>query len=160
MDKNKKIKFKYIKHLHNLKMRDFKKGFVDSIFQIIRNLECAGNKINKKLIESLSKEGLVTKQKIHKDHEVDIAGIMGDVGLCIATNSNFSRFYADVLKLQYAYDKKLIKGAIYICKSQKLCKLLKDQTYVNYERAIEELNDMWKAYIKVPILFIGLEKDD
>ena len=87
--------------------------------------------------------------------KISITGKKSDVGLCIQTG-NVSRFYADLLKLEYLFKKELIHGAIYILPDKLLAKVW-GQNIANFERFTNEVG-IFSQIIHTPLLILGIPK--
>jgi hypothetical protein len=89
------------------------------------------------------------------DAKISITGKKGDVGLCIQTG-NMSRFYADLLKLEYLFKKDLIHGAIYILPDKALSKVW-GENIAHFERFTNEVG-IFSQIIHTPLLILGIPK--
>ena len=67
---------------------------------------------------------------------------------------NISRMYADLIKLQYLYQKDKINSAFYLLPSKESAKIIGDNV-ANIERLSNELL-LYRYIISLPILVIGL----
>ena len=65
-----------------------------------------------------------------------------------------SRFYADLLKLEYLYQKGRANSAVYIIPTKKVSKLL-GSNVAHFERFTSELK-LFTEIITVPLLVIGI----
>ena len=84
-----------------------------------------------------------------------INGIKNNTGWAIQTG-NVARFYADILKLQWLYEEKRIKNAVYVCLSKESQRESYLSNTIHIERALREA-DFFNNIITLPILFISLD---
>ncbi len=77
-----------------------------------------------------------------------------NVALCLQTG-NMSRFYADLLKLEYLFKDRKAIAAVYIIPTKRRAREM-GSNLAHFERFVEEL-DLFKDIITVPTLVIGLE---
>jgi len=82
-----------------------------------------------------------------------ISFIKSKVGICFQIG-NVARTYADILKLSYLINNRLIDVGVIIVPMSEESKLL-GTNYAKYERLFDELK-LFKDVIKLPILLIGL----
>ena len=66
-----------------------------------------------------------------------------------------SRFYADLLKLQYLFQKGIISKALYLLPSKHNAKII-GSNVANYERMTKELQ-LFNNIITIPIFVIGID---
>ena len=113
--------------------------------------------VRENIYRIFEKEGYILKPAIGQSSRLTISAVSRkkEIGVCIQLG-NASRLYADLIKLQYMYDKKYIKKAIFICFTREHAKEFKYQNIVSFERAVDEVN-IFKSIINVPIHFIGLD---
>ncbi len=102
-----------------------------------------------------NKHGWSDEVKVSADANITITSRKGDVGLCIQTG-NMSRFYADVLKLEYLYHEKLIHAAVYILPDKSLAKAW-NQNIAHYERFTKEIG-IFSKIVHTPLLIIGISQ--
>lgn len=87
------------------------------------------------------------------DAKISITSRKRDVGLCIQTG-NVSRFYADLLKLEYLYKRSLIHSALYLIPDKALAKQW-GQNIAHFERFVKEVR-IFSQIIHAPILVFGI----
>lgn len=85
--------------------------------------------------------------------KISITSKKGETGLCLQTG-NMSRFYADLLKLEFLFQEQLIHGAIYILPDRHLAKAW-GQNIANFERFTNEVA-IFAQIINTPLLIFGL----
>ena len=111
--------------------------------------------IRSEILDRLSKYGWSSQVLIDSGSKISITGMLGDVALCVQTG-NMSRFYADLLKLQYLYKKNRVKSAFYVIYTNTAAKQVGDNV-ANFERFVAELI-MFKEIVTIPMVVIGFEK--
>lgn len=109
--------------------------------------------LRKHIADGLKQKGWTSKVKLSIHSNISITAINGKTALCLQTG-NMGRFYSDLLKLQYLYQKQKIESSIYILPTTNLAKKL-GSNLANYERLVTELN-LFCDVITVPIAVIGL----
>jgi hypothetical protein len=98
-------------------------------------------------------KGWSSKVKLSLNSNITITAMNGKVALCLQTG-NMGRFYSDLLKLQYLFQKRRITSAIYILPTKYLAKKM-GSNLANFERLVIELK-LFQEVITIPILVIGL----
>lgn len=114
----------------------------------------SATKLRQRISEELFQLGWSDKTKIDSENDITITSMKGNVGLCMQTG-NVSRFYADILKLQFMYIKDKVTAAIYIIPTKTASQKM-GSNIAYFERFVEELN-LYKHIITIPILIIGIE---
>ncbi|WP_207435385.1 hypothetical protein [Sabulibacter ruber] len=104
--------------------------------------------------DKLNVLGWSDKVSLQENSNITITSINQEHGLCVQTG-NFSRFYADILKLEYLYKKDKIRGAFYIILSKDAAKAMNLSNVVTFERLKRELQ-IFSDIITVPIKVYGL----
>lgn len=102
----------------------------------------------------LRSQGWSSKVKLIHSSKISITATNGQFGLCLQTG-NMSRFYADLLKLQYLFQKGTIKAAVYILLTKHRAQEM-GSNLAHYERFVEEL-DLFSEIITVPLFVIGID---
>lgn len=105
------------------------------------------------LLRSLSIFGWSNPVRIDQRSKISITSMLDHTGMCLQTG-NMSRFYADLLKLETLYRKKLIIGAIYIIPTKEFAKKLSGNV-ANFERLVEELQ-IFEATLTIPLVVFGI----
>jgi hypothetical protein len=105
------------------------------------------------LLHALSTYGWSNSVRIDHRSKISITSVLGQTGLCIQTG-NMSRFYADLLKLETLYRKKLIIGAIYIIPTKAFARELSGNV-AHFERLVEELQ-IFDATLTIPLVVFGI----
>jgi hypothetical protein len=112
------------------------------------------SKLKSSLTNIFSKNGFILDRNLGTT-KLKINGTKNNTGLAIQTG-NAARFYADILKLQWLYEKDKIDNAIYVCLSKFSSKDSYSSNLINSERVIRELN-FFDNIIKIPILLIEID---
>ncbi len=68
---------------------------------------------------------------------------------------NMSRLYADLLKLQYCYLRRGMRGAIFLVMKRRTAVRL-GKNLAQYERLVSEL-DLFREIVTLPLLVLGVE---
>lgn len=102
-----------------------------------------------------TKNGWSDEIIVSADAKISITSRKGDFALCVQTG-NMSRFYADLLKLEYLFHESRIKAAIYIIPTKALA-VEWGQNIVNFERFTNELK-IFSKIINTPMVVIGIPK--
>jgi hypothetical protein len=110
--------------------------------------------LKKQLTEIFSNNGFILDIAL-KDSNLKINGIRNKTGLAIQTG-NVARFYADILKLQWLYEEKRIKNAVYVCLSKEAQRDSYLSNTIHIDRALREA-DFFDNIITLPILFMSLD---
>jgi len=126
----------------------------DYSFQITKG---SASSFRKGLLEQLELTGWSGNVKLAPNTSITITSMLGDIGLCLQTG-NMSRFYADLLKLEYLFRANKIKFAIYIIPCKTESKIL-GSNIAYFERLIEELS-LFKDVINVPLYILGFRTEE
>jgi len=111
-------------------------------------------KLREKILCSLRTQGWSDKVRLSAGSKITITAMRGNIALCLQTG-NMSRFYADLLKLQYLFQNGKVAAAIYIVPTKRRAKEM-GSNLAHFERFIEEL-ELFREIIAVPTLVIGLD---
>ena len=120
-------------------------------FNITRG--CSDN-IRQCILQSLQEIGWSDEFKIDAQSQITLPASKDSLALCFQTG-NTSRFYADMLKLQYVYMQKGFHAAIYILYSKEAAKII-GSNVANFDRFVFEIN-LFKDIVSIPILVIGIK---
>ena len=129
-----------------------------SVAKIIGNLKiriragCSAQ-LREAILKEISTKGWSSKVKLSHSSQISITAINGEQALCLQTG-NMSRFYADLLKLQYLYQKGNIKSAIYILPTKRVARIM-GSNLAHFERLVDELK-LFEQVITIPIFVIGI----
>jgi restriction endonuclease BglII len=99
------------------------------------------------------KHGWSDKTTLSPDAKISITSRKGDIGLCVQTG-NMSRFYADLLKLEYLFNEGIIRAAVYVVPVKQLAKHW-GENIANFERLTNEVR-IFSKIIHTPLLMIGI----
>lgn len=139
---------------HYCKEQDWNQKEVASVVEALRQIDIRfDTKLRRTILDILYTQGWSSQVKLTYDSGISITATNNNFGLCLQTG-NMSRFYADLLKLQYLFLKKTISAAIYIVPTKRSAKLM-GSNLVNFERLTEELA-LFSDIITIPIFVIGI----
>lgn len=110
--------------------------------------------LREKILRSLRTQGWSDEVRLSADSKITITAMRGSIALCLQTG-NMSRFYADLLKLQYLFQNGKAAAAIYIVPTKRRAKEM-GSNLAHFERFVEELG-LFREIIAVPTLVIGLD---
>jgi len=108
-----------------------------------------------RLMLELARNGWSDPVRIDARSKISITSIFDKTGLCIQTG-NISRVYADLLKLETLYKKKLITGGVYVIPTKRWGRYLKASNMASFERLVEELQ-VFDATITLPLMVYGVQ---
>ena len=147
------------RYSHLCEEKDWQGKRVESVVQAITNLEfrvergCAAE-LRSRIASELRRSGWSDEVKVNHSTSITITAICGDFGLCLQTG-NMSRFYADLLKLQYVYLKSRIESAIYVIPSKRNAQVI-GSNVAHFERFVGELQ-LFADIVTVPMFVIGID---
>lgn len=117
-------------------------GSVHGALQDLRwSLSDSTQEFRDSLMFELGRYGWSDPVRIDARSKINITSIFDKTGLCIQTG-NISRVYADLLKLETLYKRKIITGGIYVIPTTRWGKYLKASNMACYERLVEELREL------------------
>jgi hypothetical protein len=102
------------------------------------------------------KHGWSDETIVSPDAKISITSRKGETGLCVQTG-NMSRFYADLLKLEFLFHESMIQAAVYVLPTKDLANIW-GENIANYERFTNELK-IFSKIINTPMLVIGIPKE-
>jgi hypothetical protein len=111
-------------------------------------------KIREKILEGLKKKGWSSHVKLSSVSKINITAMYSRCALCLQTG-NMGRFYADLLKLQYLFKKKLVDSAIFIVPTKRMAQIIGGNV-ANFDRLVDELR-LFEDIITIPMVVIGLD---
>jgi hypothetical protein len=134
------------------------KDLVTGVLDVIRDIDIdifhgSSKILRQEIADGLKRKGWSSKVKLSIHSNISITAVNGKTALCLQTG-NMGRFYADLLKLQFLYQKRKIESAIYILPKSSLAKKM-GSNLANFERLVTELK-LFHEVITVPIVVIGL----
>ncbi len=142
---------------------DFKKVALNDLFNFIISIEVDKYTpipvIRKKLTNFFDDNGFIIKPSIASNSRLSVTAICSHekTAVCVQLG-NAARFYADMMKLQYLYQKNKIDRAIFICFTRAYVKKSPSANLSTFERSIEEL-EFFNNIIDLPILVIGIDEE-
>jgi len=119
------------------------------------NLSDGTQDFRDRLMLDLGRSGWSDSVRVDSISKISITSVFDKTGLCAQTG-NISRVYADLLKLETLYKKKIITGGIYIIPTKRWGKYLKASNMASFERLVEELR-VFKATITLPLMVYGVQ---
>lgn len=128
---------------------DLVKVLADTTFLIS---EGCSNKLKKHILSQLNSIGWSNDFMIDIQSQISLTSYIDNHVLCFQTG-NMSRFYADLLKMQYVYTKGKARAGIYIIPSKSASRII-GSNIVNFERFTYELQ-LFNDIITIPTLVIG-----
>ena len=143
---------------HLVKQEYWSDERIASITKIIDNLKIkvragCSTQLREAILKEISAKGWSSKVKLSHSSQISITAINGEQALCLQTG-NMSRFYADLLKLQYLYQRGSINSAVYILPTKRNARIM-GSNLAHFERFVEELK-LFKQVITIPIFVIGI----
>lgn len=115
--------------------------------------EGSTNELRKTILSKLKSIGWSDDFKLAANSQISLTSYIDEHVLCFQTG-NMSRFYADLLKIQYVFNSKKAKAAIYIIPSKNAAKLM-GSNIANFDRFTFELK-LFKEIITIPTIVIGI----
>ena len=109
--------------------------------------------VREKIKNELFLLGWSDEVELDANSKITITSINQDYGLCLQTG-NMSRFYADLIKLEYLFKRGKINKALFILPSKCAARTL-GSNIANFYRLTQELN-FFKNVITLPIQVIGI----
>lgn len=145
-------------HYHKCTVDSVDKSKVNPLFTVLdkenwKFSKGCSKKIRGIILDALMTLGWSSKVKLSVRSQISVTAMNGSCALCLQTG-NMSRFYADLLKMQYLYEKGVITQAVYIIPTKKNAKIM-GSNVAFYERLVQELS-LFSGFITVPIAIFGL----
>lgn len=130
----------------------------DNIFRLLKSTEFkispgCGDDLRKAILAQLKSVGWSDDFRLDAHSQISLTSSIDQHVLCFQTG-NMSRFYADLLKLEYVFKNKKANAAFYLVPSKDAAKKM-GSNIANFDRLTSELS-MFKEIITIPILVIGL----
>lgn len=114
--------------------------------------KCA-NTLRKEILTKLKTMGWSDDFILDVNSQISLTSSITDHILCFQTG-NMSRFYADLLKMQFVYQKGKAKVAIYLIPSKEAAKIM-GSNIAHFDRFTSELR-LFKDIVTIPTLVIGI----
>lgn len=134
-----------------------KDGIWSEINNIFNNPLVFGKVKPQRIKISLSKEfnrlGWADRVKIHNNNRLTISFLKDKVGICIQLG-NVARTYADLLKLTYLGNKRIIDVGVIFVPDEIESKIM-GANYARYDRLSREI-EVFGEIIDIPLLIISL----
>lgn len=131
----------------------------DALIKILESTDfeiyegCA-DKLRKIILVQLKEVGWSDDFKLDAHSQISLTSSNHDHALCFQTG-NMSRFYADLLKLQFVYKNKKARAAFYIIPSKVAAKKM-GSNIAHFDRFCFEIK-LFKDIVTVPTLIIGIK---
>ena len=106
------------------------------------------------LLVALQQQGWSSEVEIDAASNISITSVKNESALCFQTG-NMARMYADLMKLQTVFAKKVVARGVFIIPT-KLCADVLGSNIANFERLSRELT-IFDLVITMPLLVIGIE---
>jgi len=150
------MKLEIFSHCNGVEIID--KGIKQPLLNILKTtdfkiVEGCGNDLRRNILTKLRAIGWSDDFNLDANSQISLTSYIDDHVLCFQTG-NMSRFYADLLKMQYVFNCKKAKVAIYIIPSKEAAKLM-GSNIANFDRFTFEIN-LFKEIITIPTIVIGL----
>lgn len=134
---------------------EIKKGLTD----VPNNLkQYQIKRFNDDFMDYLIQNGWTKKIILTEKSKISISAAKQRIGLCIQTG-NMARFYADLIKMQALFLNSKITSAIYIIPTKECAREI-GSNVANFERLVNELENVFSKVITVPMLIIGFYKGE
>jgi hypothetical protein len=139
--------------------KDLIKDLKNDVLDVIENIDIdiyhgSSKSLRKRIADGLKRKGWSSKVKLSVHSNISITAVCGKTALCLQTG-NAGRFYADLLKLQFLFQKGRISSAIYILPTSRLAKKM-GSNLASFERLVTELK-LFHKVITVPTIVIGMQ---
>ncbi|RFS18672.1 restriction endonuclease [Chitinophaga silvatica] len=144
---------------HNEADKAVSQTIKDTLIEILESTEfeiyegCAV-KLRKMILAQLKEVGWSDDFKLDAHSQISLTSSNHDHALCFQTG-NMSRFYADLLKLQFVYKNKKAKAAFYIIPSKEAAKKM-GSNIAHFDRFCFEIR-LFKDIVTIPTLIIGVK---
>lgn len=148
-----------VTHSHRSAEDVLPKAVVRSLIDCVQKLEFefthgCSSRLREQILDTLRLLGWSDRVRLTAHSKITITAMHSNVALCLQTG-NMSRFYADLLKLEYLFKDRKAIAAVYIIPTKRRAREM-GSNLAHFERFVEEL-DLFKDIITVPTLVIGLE---
>lgn len=144
---------------HNEGLSLIDNSIKDQLFKLIEDTnipirEGCANDLRKMILTRLKQIGWSEDFELDSNSRISLTSYFDSIVLCLQTG-NMSRFYADLLKLQYVYKKKKATAGIYLIPSKLMAKTM-GSNIAHFDRFTNELV-LFKEIITIPMIIIGLK---
>lgn len=150
------MKIEIFSHSNGDKIVD--KKIKDQLLKVLGDLnfkikDGCENELRKAILTQLKSLGWSDDFMLDANSQISLTSYFDEHVLCLQTG-NMSRFYADLLKIQYVFKKRKAKAAFYIIPSKEASKTM-GSNIVNFDRFTFELN-LFKEIITTPTIVVGI----
>lgn len=114
---------------------------------------CA-DELRKLVLGQLKSNGWSDDFKLNAHSQISLTSSVNDHVLCFQTG-NMSRFYADLLKLEYVFKNKKTRAAFYLIPSKEAAKKM-GSNIAHFDRFTSELT-LFQEIVTIPILVVGIK---
>ena len=134
------------------------KEIKETLLKVLKDInfeikEGCANELRKIILSKLKDVGWSDNFMLDANSQISLTSSIANHVLCFQTG-NMSRFYADLLKIQYVYKNDKTKAAIYIIPSKGAARIM-GSNIANFDRFTFELK-LFKEIISVPTIVIGI----
>jgi hypothetical protein len=116
--------------------------------------EGCADKLRKTILSKFKELGWSDDFKLDVHSHISLTSSNDDHALCFQTG-NMSRFYADLLKLQYVYKNKKANAAFYLIPSKEAAKKM-GSNIAHFDRFVFEIK-LFRDIVTIPTLIIGIK---
>jgi hypothetical protein len=132
---------------------------VDPVLRTLTGMEFRfarrrSKELRRQIVAQLKSMGWSGAVRLAAETGITVTSMHRSVALCLQTGS-MSRFYADMLKLQYLFVEGKASAAIYVIPSKRRAAEM-GSNRANFERFVQEL-ELFEQIITVPCVVIGLD---
>ena len=150
------MKTEIYSHCNGVKVA--KKEIVEPLLKILNDTnfkirEGCANELRKAILTKLKALGWSDDFMLDANSQISLTSSIDNHILCFQTG-NMSRFYADLLKMQFVYTNGKGSAAIYLIPSKEAAKMM-GSNIANFDRFTKEL-DLFKDIITIPTIVIGI----
>ena len=143
---------------HNDAKHTVDKQLMDELIGVLTSTEFkmvigSAERLRRKILTQLKTSGWSDDFKLDSGSQISLTSSKNNHVLCFQTG-NVSRFYADLLKLEYVFKQNKTKAAFYLIPSKTAAKAL-GSNIAHFDRLTTELN-LFRSIITIPILVIGI----
>jgi hypothetical protein len=146
-------------YYHLCEQQNWDGGHVSAVIQVIRNLGVTidhgcSKQLRGTILLALNAHGWSTPVRLTHGSGISVTAVNGDQALCLQTG-NMSRFYADLLKIEYLFRRGKIRSAIYVLPTKHTGNLM-GSNVASFERLVKELK-LFSDIISARIIVVGIE---
>lgn len=147
-------------HFHRASRSDFPSGVLTTVENSLVSVSAewipkGAPRIRKNILGALQREGWSDRVKPVGDLKITIGSILDDTGLCVQFG-NVARVYADLVKLQLAFNEAVIRRGILIV-PLKVAAVKVGSNLANFERLELELKNLNDQFT-IPLVIYGVHE--